>query len=143
MYPLYEERLWFKSSWRHGKKCPLYGVSALECPLWRAFVMRDSLGIFPGPSFFFLLREVSTLDDVCFKEVPMQWQKFPLNLFENETLVLHQQYFQFNCIFSPSILLQNNVDNSNFFLCGVYNNILGTKWQFIPAYKFWKCKGKG
>ena len=27
------------------KSNPLYGVSALECQLWRGFVIRDSLGI--------------------------------------------------------------------------------------------------
>ena len=33
------------------KKCPLYGVLALECPLWRGFVITDSLGIRPGQNF--------------------------------------------------------------------------------------------
>ena len=33
------------------KKCPLYVVSALECPLWKGFVIRDSLGIRPGQNF--------------------------------------------------------------------------------------------
>ena len=37
------------------KKCPLYGVSALECPLWRGFVIRDSLGIRPGQNFLSVL----------------------------------------------------------------------------------------
>ena len=32
-------------------KCPLYGVSTLECPLWRSFVIRDSLEIRPGQKF--------------------------------------------------------------------------------------------
>ena len=36
-------------------ECPLYGVSALECPLWRSFVIRDSLGIRPGQNFLFVL----------------------------------------------------------------------------------------
>ena len=30
-------------------------VSALECPLWRGFVIRDSLGIRPGQNFLFVL----------------------------------------------------------------------------------------
>ena len=29
-------------------ECLLYGVSTLECPLWRGFVVRDCLGIRPG-----------------------------------------------------------------------------------------------
>ena len=45
MCPLYGTRLWFKCSCRTCKKCPFYGVSPLECPLWRGFVIRDSLGI--------------------------------------------------------------------------------------------------
>ena len=37
------------------KKCPLYEVSALECPLWRGFVVKDSLGICPGQNFLSVL----------------------------------------------------------------------------------------
>ena len=37
------------------KKCLLYGVSALECPLWRGFIIRDSLGIHPGQNFLSVL----------------------------------------------------------------------------------------
>ena len=37
------------------KKCPLYGVSALECPFCRGFVIRDSLGISPGKNFLSVL----------------------------------------------------------------------------------------
>ena len=33
------------------KECPLYGVSVLECLLWRGFVIWDSLGIRPGQNF--------------------------------------------------------------------------------------------
>ena len=40
-------------------------VSALECPLWRGFVIRDSLGIHPGQNF------LSALEDVRFREVPL------------------------------------------------------------------------
>ena len=35
--------------------CPLYGVSALECPLWRDFVIKDSLGICPGQNVLSVL----------------------------------------------------------------------------------------
>ena len=51
MCPLYGGRLWFKCSCGTWKKCPLYGVSAFECPLWRGFVITDSLGIRPGQNF--------------------------------------------------------------------------------------------
>ena len=34
-------------------------VSALECPLWRGFVIRDSLGIRPGQNFLFVLDSCS------------------------------------------------------------------------------------
>ena len=36
-------------------KCPLYGVSALECPLWKGFVIRDSLENRPGQIFLSVL----------------------------------------------------------------------------------------
>ena len=51
MCPLYEGRISFKCSCWTGKNCPLYGVSALECLLWRGIVIKDSLGIRPGKSF--------------------------------------------------------------------------------------------
>ena len=41
------------------KKCPLCGVSALECLLWRGFVIRDSLGIHPGQNFLSFLERCS------------------------------------------------------------------------------------
>ena len=47
------------------EKCPLCGVSALECSLWKGFVVRDSLGIRPGQNF------LSALEDVRFREVPL------------------------------------------------------------------------
>ena len=53
------------------KNCLLYGVSALECSLWRDFGIRDSLRIRMGGILFVLLREVSTLEDVRFREVPL------------------------------------------------------------------------
>ena len=56
---LYGGRLWFKCSCGTWKKCLLYGVSALECLLWR-FCYKG-----------FLLREVSILEDVRFREVPL------------------------------------------------------------------------
>ena len=37
------------------KNCPFYGVSALDCPLWRGFVTRDSLGIRQGQNFLSVL----------------------------------------------------------------------------------------
>ena len=40
---------------RDLKKCPLYGVSTLECPFWRGFVISDSLGICPGENFLSVL----------------------------------------------------------------------------------------
>ena len=40
---------------RLEKSVPLYGASALECPLWRGFVIRNSLGIRPGQIFFSVL----------------------------------------------------------------------------------------
>ena len=46
-------------------------VRFMECPLWRGFVIRDSLGIRPGQKFFVRLREVSGLEDVHFREVPL------------------------------------------------------------------------
>ena len=58
---------------RDLKKCPLYGVSALECPLWRGFVIRDSLRNSSGTKFFVHLRELSALEDVRFREVPLQF----------------------------------------------------------------------
>ena len=42
-------------------------VSALECPLWRGFVIRDSLGIRLGQIFLAVL----ALEDVRFREVPL------------------------------------------------------------------------
>ena len=30
-------------------------VSFMECPLWRGFVIRDSLGIYPGQTFLSVL----------------------------------------------------------------------------------------
>ena len=48
---LYGGRLWFRCSCGTWKKCLLYGVSALECLLWRGFVIRDSLGIRPDKIF--------------------------------------------------------------------------------------------
>ena len=56
---------------RHLKK-----VSALECPLWRGFVIRDSLGICPGQKIFVRLREMSALEDVRFREVPLYFVLF-------------------------------------------------------------------
>ena len=43
----------------------------MECPLWRGFVIRDSLGIRPGQNFFVRLRKVSTLEEVRFTKVPL------------------------------------------------------------------------
>ena len=37
------------------EECSPYGVSALECPLWRGFVIRDFLGIRPGQNFLSVL----------------------------------------------------------------------------------------
>ena len=37
------------------KSVRFYGVSSLECPLWRGFVIRNSLGIRPGQNFFSVL----------------------------------------------------------------------------------------
>ena len=48
-------------------------MSALECLLWRGFAIRDSLGIRPGENIFVRLREVSALEDVRFKEVPLYY----------------------------------------------------------------------
>ena len=38
------------------KKCSLYGVSALKCPLWRGLIIRDSLEIRPGQKFLSALQ---------------------------------------------------------------------------------------
>ena len=46
-------------------------VRFMECPLWRGFVIRDFLGIRPGQNVLSVLREVSALDDVRFREVPL------------------------------------------------------------------------
>ena len=46
-------------------------VSTLECPLWRGFVIRDSLRNLSGTKYFVRLREVSTLKDVRFRVVPL------------------------------------------------------------------------
>ena len=46
-------------------------VCFMECPLWRGFVKRDSLGNRPGQNFFVRLREVSALECVRFREVPL------------------------------------------------------------------------
>ena len=43
-----------------------FRVSTLESFCYKRFLKN-----FSGTKFFFLLREVSTLDDVCFKEVQM------------------------------------------------------------------------
>ena len=59
MCPLYGGRLWFKCLYITWKKWPLYGVSALECPLWRGFVITDSLGIRPGQNFLSALERLS------------------------------------------------------------------------------------
>ena len=45
-------------------------VRFMECPLWRGFVIRNSLGIRPGQNFLSVL-EVSALEDVRFREVPL------------------------------------------------------------------------
>ena len=44
-------------------------VRFMDCPLWRSFVIRDSLGIRPG-QIFVRLREVFVLEDVRFRKVP-------------------------------------------------------------------------
>ena len=41
------------------KKCQLYGVFALECSLWRGFVIKDSLGIRPGQNVLSVLERYS------------------------------------------------------------------------------------
>ena len=48
-------------------------VRFMECPLWRGFVIRDSLGIRPRQNIFVRLREVSALEDVRFREVPLYY----------------------------------------------------------------------
>ena len=57
------------------KSACFYGVSALEFLVWRAFVIRDSLGIRLGQNFFVRLRELSALEAVCFREVPLYLMK--------------------------------------------------------------------
>ena len=52
-------------------------VRFMECPLWRGFVIRDSLGIRPGQKFFVRLREMSTLEDVRLRKVPLYTLIFP------------------------------------------------------------------
>ena len=66
MCPLYGGRLWFKCSCGTWKKCPLYGVSALEKFCYKGFLRNSS-----RTKFFARLREVSTLEDVRFREVPL------------------------------------------------------------------------
>ena len=54
-------------------------VFALECPLWGGFIVQDSLGIRPGQKFFIRFREVSDLEDVRFREVPLCYYNMPPN----------------------------------------------------------------
>ena len=46
--------------------CPLYGVSALERFCYKGFLRNSS-----GTKYFASLREVSALEDVRFREVPL------------------------------------------------------------------------
>ena len=48
------------------KKVSAYGVSALERFCYKGFLRNSS-----GTNFFVRLREVSTLEDVRFREVPL------------------------------------------------------------------------
>ena len=63
---LYGGRLWFKCSCGTWKKCPLYGVSALERLCYKGFLRNSS-----GTKFFVRFREVSALEVVRFREVPL------------------------------------------------------------------------
>ena len=47
-------------------QCPLYAVSALERFYYKGFLRNSS-----GRTFFVHLREVSALEDVHFREVPL------------------------------------------------------------------------
>ena len=71
MCPLYGGRLWFKCSWGTWKKCPLYGVSALERFCYKGFFKNSS-----GTKFFVRLRGVYALEDVRFREVPLYWETY-------------------------------------------------------------------
>ena len=46
-------------------------VRFMECPLWRGFVIRDSLGILLGQNFLSFLERLSALEDTRFREVPL------------------------------------------------------------------------
>ena len=59
---LYRGQLWFKCSFVTWKKCPLYGVSALERFCFKGFLRNLS-----GTNFFVRLRQVSTLEDINFR----------------------------------------------------------------------------
>ena len=63
---LYGGRLWFRCSCGTWKKCPLCGVSALERFCYKGFLRNSS-----ETKFFVRLREVSALEDVRFREVPL------------------------------------------------------------------------
>ena len=66
MCTFYGGRLWFKCPCGTWQKCPLYGVSALEGFCYKGFLRNTS-----GTKFFVRLREVSALEDVHFREVPL------------------------------------------------------------------------
>ena len=51
---------------RDLKKCPFYGVSALERSCYKGFLRNSS-----GTKFFIRLREVSALEYIRFREVPL------------------------------------------------------------------------
>ena len=56
---LHGGRLCFKCLCGIWKKCQIYGVFALECSLWRGFVIKDSLGIRPGQNVLSVLERCS------------------------------------------------------------------------------------
>ena len=70
MCQLYGGRLWFKCSCGTLKKCPFYGVSALERFCYKRFLTNPS-----GTEFFARLREVSALEDVRFNESPLYFNE--------------------------------------------------------------------
>ena len=75
---------------RELKKCLLYEVSTLECPLWRGFIIRDSLGIHPGQNFLSALQRcpfwrMSALERFhcnCFPELTIIRQMFNIQIFK-------------------------------------------------------------
>ena len=93
-------------------------VSALECPLWRGFVIRNSLGIRPGQIFFFRLREVYALEDVALGR--FRRPRFSQLTMTPDLLRIGRNIYISSVMFVKDTILMN-VFNSPYF-CHQYSN---------------------